>query len=310
MENREIKSMFRPIFHNGGLKLVSLLGAVVLWLAVLGSRSVEVSKDLPLEILLPEGLVNANEVPERATFRILGPKAFVRSVLERKDPPLQVHLEYAKSGLLTYRLYPEMLKLPLGVRVVSVHPNSVLLNLESVRTKSVPIRLELRGSVPEGYSLVRAQLSSPQIQIRGPKSRLSSISEVSTVPIDISELKESLRRETLLEPMVAGVTALGQMPFLELDIRPTSANFKLSTVPVEVQSFLKAVVHERAVTLFVRASAEALRDLKPNDVKVVVDMRGKSAGTHWMDVKVELPPTVAFVKALPERVRVDLLESD
>src|SRR5471032_1363254 len=86
---------------NLGTKVISVIIAVVLWVIVLGSRNVEVTKEVPLEVITPPELVAANEVPERIAFRLSGPKAFLRTILDRHDEPIRVPLNGAKPGLVT-----------------------------------------------------------------------------------------------------------------------------------------------------------------------------------------------------------------
>ena len=67
-------------------KLVSLFIGVLLWIVVLGSQSFEVTKEVPLEVIPPRDLAVAVELPDRIGFRLAGPKAFVRAVLDRREP--------------------------------------------------------------------------------------------------------------------------------------------------------------------------------------------------------------------------------
>src|SRR4051812_36162768 len=81
---------------NIGTKLVSVVIAIVLWAVVLGSRSVEVSKEVPLEIMTPEDLVVANDLPDKIVFRLYGPKAFLRNILDRHEDPIRINLSGTK----------------------------------------------------------------------------------------------------------------------------------------------------------------------------------------------------------------------
>src|SRR3954468_16624660 len=113
-----------------GTKLISVAIAVVLWMIVLGSRNVEATKEIPLEIITPSDIVPANEIPDRIAFRLSGPKAFLRTVLDRKEEPIRVNLSGAKPGLVTYRFFSDNIRVPIGVKVVSINPTAILIKLE------------------------------------------------------------------------------------------------------------------------------------------------------------------------------------
>src|SRR3954471_21675607 len=85
---------------NFGTKMVSIVIAVVLWGIVLGSRNVEVTKEIPLEVITQGDIVPANEIPDRIAFRLSGPKAFLRNILDRREDPIRVNLSGAKPTLV------------------------------------------------------------------------------------------------------------------------------------------------------------------------------------------------------------------
>src|ERR1700739_2979650 len=86
---------------NPGTKAISVMIAIVLWGIVLGSRNVEVTKEIPLEVITPADVVPANEIPDRIAFRLSGPSAFLRAIMDRRDEPFRVNLSGAKPGLVT-----------------------------------------------------------------------------------------------------------------------------------------------------------------------------------------------------------------
>src|SRR6185437_7418841 len=117
------------VTSNFGTKLISVGIAIVLWFVVLGSRNVEATKEIPLEVITPADLVVANDVPAKIAFRLSGPKAFLRAVLDRRDEPVRVNLAGAKPGLVTYRFFSDNIRVPIGVKVLSISPTAILIKL-------------------------------------------------------------------------------------------------------------------------------------------------------------------------------------
>ncbi|HRK02024.1 MAG TPA: hypothetical protein PLH57_05115, partial [Oligoflexia bacterium] len=137
--------MIERLMANASLKALSILIAAVLWFVVLGSRNVEIAKEVPIEVVAPADLIVANEVPDKVSFRLAGPKAFLRNVLNRKEDPIRVNLTAAKPGLITYRFFTDNIQVPLGVKVLSINPTAIVVKLEVNRKKEIPVRLVMKG---------------------------------------------------------------------------------------------------------------------------------------------------------------------
>jgi len=291
---------------NVGAKLFSLFLAIVLWGIVLGSRSVEVTKEIPLEIMTSQELTPANEIPDRISFKLSGPKAFLRAILDRREDPIRVNLTTAKSGLVTYRFFSDNIHLPIGVKVLSIHPSSILIKLEQTKRREVPVQLELRGEVPEGYQLIRSELRPEKVKVIGAESRVDAVTQVATLPLDLSQIKTSQEREVDLDLERQQVKLDGLPPKAFLQVEPIPANFRIRNVEVRVLSSHSARLEEKTMSLHVRAEPKVLQNLDRSKVYGVVDLRGRAKGKYSERVKVVLPEGVVAVKTLPEVVTVIL----
>lgn len=293
---------------NLGTKIISIIIAGVLWVVVLGSRNVEVTKEIPLEVITPADIVPANEIPEKIAFRLAGPKAFLRAILDRREDPIRVNLAGAKPGLVTYRFFSDNIRVPIGVKVLSINPTAILIKLEYLKKKDVPVRVELRGIPPEGFRLGKTEVRPEVVRIKGAESRVDSITEISTQPIDVSNLKTTLDREVPLDLARYNIQIDGALPRVLLEIEPTSANFRIKNVDVRVLTTANTrfTLEQKTVTVLIRAAPKDLKSLDRSRVFAVVDLRGKPAGEYEEAVKVTLPESVGLVRTLPEKVRVRL----
>ena len=64
-----------------------------------------------------------------------------------------------------------------GVRVVSVSPQSIVVNLEDFVTREVPVTARLVGVVPPGYEVTSAQPASATVAVAGPESLVALVQE-------------------------------------------------------------------------------------------------------------------------------------
>ncbi len=293
---------------NTGAKVVSVIVAVVLWVVVLGSRAVEVTKEIPITITTPNDLVVSNDVPEKVIFRLSGPKAFLRAILDRPEDPIRVNLSGAKAGLVTYRFFADNIRLPIGVRVLQVNPSSMIVKLEPQKTKEVPVRLETRGSLPEGYVLKKAEITPKTIRIRGPESRVDGITEAPTSAIDLAQIRTNLEAEAQFDVARLGVRLEGSAPKISIQVAAVQANFKIRVKgpDIRVDSPHKARVDEAAVVVYVRMDPDDIQKLDPTQVAINIDLKGKTKGRYTSKVNVSLPPNIGMVRVVPDTVRVTL----
>lgn len=299
-------SLSRLFLNNIGVKIISIAVAVILWIVVLGSRIVEVTKDIPVEIITPADIIPANEVVERVAFRLSGPKAFLRAILDRKEDPIRINLEGSKPNLITYRFFSDSIRLPIGVKVLSINPAAVLIKLEYLRRREIPVRPFLRGSPPEGFKIIKTEIKPSTIKIKGAESRVDSLTEILSTPIDVSYLKQSIERDVGLELTKLGVQLEGPLPRVSIQIEPLSANFRIKNVDVRVLSNHKVRVEEKSVTVLVRADARDIKYIDRAKVFGAVDLRGKPKGRYEEPVKITLPEELGLVRVIPEKIHITL----
>jgi len=287
-------------------KIVSIMIALVLWGVVLGSRSVEVMKEVPVEIVTSPDIVVSNEVPDRVSFRLSGPKAFLRTILDRREDPIRINLTGVKPSVLTYRFFSDGIRVPIGVKVLSVNPAAVQIKLEYLKKKDVPVLAELRGALPAGLRLGSVQLKPDVVRIKGPESRVDAVTEVATKPIDLSELKQSIEKEVALDLVRLGVQLDGPLPRASIQLDQISPNFRIKNVDIRVLSPYKVRIEEKSVTVLVRAALHDVEALDRSQVFASVDLRERKKGRYVESVRVKLPPHVGLVRVIPDHVTVTL----
>lgn len=305
-KNILLEQLWRLLTLNLGTKLVSIAMAIVLWGIVLGSRNVEITKEVPLEVITSSDVAPASELPERISFRLSGPKAFLRGVLDRGEEPIRVNLVGTKPALVTYRFFTDNIRVPIGVKVLSIQPPSITVKLENLKTKQIPVHLQILGTPPEGYRLEKVDVKPNTIQISGPESRLAGLSEIQSRPIDISHLKETLEEEFPLDLSGRNLKVEGELPHVVIQVEPKTARYRIKNVEIRILSEFKSTVEEVSLTVMVKATKAAMESLDPRLIYGVVDLKNKSTGRYKVPVRLNLPTGISLVKVIPEQVHVTL----
>jgi YbbR domain-containing protein len=292
--------------HNFAWKVFSFVVAFGIWFVVLSSNSIEVTKEVNLELDLPSGLTVANEVPDKVTFRLTGSKFFLRTNANGLDT-IHVDLTQAKAGPAFYRIEKDALHLPIGVHVLSISPTTINPVLEHVDRRTVPVEIVEKSQVPNGYRLVKLQANPKNVRIRGPRNIVERISVIRSEPVDLSDIPTSLKWELPLHTGYPNVYFDEDTePRILVEVEPTGSNFRVAGVPIHVKATRSASVRPEKAALYVNCPPSLIRSLTPERVRVSVDVPETRPGTYVREVHVDLPEGVKLVRVVPDRVQVQL----
>jgi YbbR domain-containing protein len=134
------------VFNNIGLKLLSLLIAVVLWLAVVHEPRAEVVLTVPIEFQnAPQELDFTSEHVPQAAIRVQGPERIVRD-LDQADVHATIDLAHAAPGEHTYDLTSKQIHVPHGVDVLQLMPAQLRITFDRRITREIPVLICFRSS--------------------------------------------------------------------------------------------------------------------------------------------------------------------
>jgi YbbR domain-containing protein len=176
------------VWHNLGLKIVSVALATALWLAVARDPVAEIALQVPIEFRnVPENLeINAEYIP-LAQLRLRGPERLVRR-LQASDVHPEIDLAGAKPGERTFDLTAQQIHKPYELDVVQVVPGQFHLTFDTRMIRSVPIRPRVTGNFAAGYSINRISAEPLMTTIIGPRARVGAVENAITDPVDASGL--------------------------------------------------------------------------------------------------------------------------
>jgi YbbR domain-containing protein len=173
----------RVVVHNGGLKILSLVIAVLLWMAISREPRAEVTLTVPIEFHnSPENLEINSENIQQVQVRASGPVGAVHSV-STADVHAFVNLEAASPGEHTYDLH---VRVPRDVEVVQVIPSQFRISFDNRATRRVDVRPRVVGATAPGFRMQQVNVDPNSVMITGPEKRVNSIDAVITDPVDAS----------------------------------------------------------------------------------------------------------------------------
>jgi YbbR domain-containing protein len=199
------ESIRARLFHNFGLKLLSLALAVGLWLAVARDPSAVVALDVPVEFdNIPENLQISSESIPRVEIRLRGPEHTIRR-LQPSDVYATLEVEKQKAGDHIFDITSAQIHQPSGLEVIQVVPSQIRVSFDTRWSRNVEVRPRVIGNFVDGYRIGRIVTNPPTVTISGPMKHVQATDSAITDPIDVSGVMDRItarRHAYVPDPLV------------------------------------------------------------------------------------------------------------
>ena len=178
------RSLFQRIFvHNFGLKFVSVLLAIGLWLAVARDPVAEVEMKVPIEFHnLADNLEIDSASFTEAQIRIRGPERLIHR-LQLPDVRADIDLTNVSPGERTFDLTGRHVHVPQDLEVVQIIPGQFHLSFDNRATRVVEVRPRVIGNLVQVGQVIA---DPPTVTITGPRRRVDAVDAATTDPVDAS----------------------------------------------------------------------------------------------------------------------------
>src|SRR5262249_29245594 len=134
------------------------------------------------------------------TVTLRGPRTILDNVDERKTR-VQLGLRHLEPGENRIDLSGNMLvpDLPRSLKVVRFDPPSFVLRADRRLMRRVPVKTNLAGSPPRGYTVAESHGVPEVVEVTGPAKVVEGLKDVMTEPVDLTGVQASFERSALLD---------------------------------------------------------------------------------------------------------------
>lgn len=273
------------------------------------------SRDLPVKLTVDgkpaPGFAPDPPVVTPPQVRLLGPEPAVSQVAAAV-----AHVSIAGARAPVEQVVPVTLHDERGDNFTQLTPSprsvTVTIGIHQLEDfREVAIKVNWKGQPAAGYRISKITLDPPTVLVTGRPEVIASLGVIETEPVDISEASGTVFKRVSLK-LPEGISLVDQTSFLtiEVEIQPIESSVRV-TKRLEVQGvgnrlYLLAVSPE-TVDVLLSGPLTVLDNLKPEDVRVVLNLVGYGEGTFQVPPQVEiLPQDVMMENVLPSLVQVTL----
>ncbi|MFO7760428.1 MAG: CdaR family protein [Thermodesulfobacteriota bacterium] len=179
--------------------MISFLFALVLWYFVVGVDKVDRTIGMPVEIInLPENLIITNQFKKEIEIRVKGPLGLIRK-MEKDNIRRTIDLSDASPGSRIIKNTNENLPIPDGIRLLNISPRNIILRIDKLIDKKIPLNVKTSGQVATGYEVTRVSVSPRTIHVTGPQAIMENLDSFATKPVNLDQRSSSFQVSTLLD---------------------------------------------------------------------------------------------------------------
>jgi YbbR domain-containing protein len=257
---------------------------------------------IPLHLKAGVTCLCAAEPPQPIIIHVKGPAAAIA-----KLPSLKLTYDLNLKGVdIGYHVIPvskDCVKLPEGISIVAMDPPQIHIRLDEEIEKELPVKIVCKGNPAPGYTITGTVTTPDRILLKGPKQILKNIQYISTVPIDVTAVSASFKKEAPLAILEnVNVVALSSPIIAQIDVEEQIITRTVKDIAVQGRDtshdFKISPLH---ITIRLKGPANTLSKLSfKDDLNVYIDLAGLQPGVFVRRATIELPAEITLVDVAPK----------
>ena len=192
----------RILINNFGIKMAALAIAVLVWILITGKQRTYEEKtfEVTVEYFNVSKNIDVRTVrPDQVRIKVQGTTREILMVAP-EDFRLRVDLAGILHSKRLNLFTEDHLEFPEGLKVMSIHPKMIEVEVEEFMRKEVPVRIRYRGRMSPGVVLIKRSVNPEKVVIFGYRSQLQNVSVVNAEE-DV-KLDEILKTRTIRIPLL------------------------------------------------------------------------------------------------------------
>lgn len=286
------------LFENLGLKFLSMVLAITVFLLVNTDKDREVSATVRVSYTMPDDRVLVSERLDAVHIQIRGPWRKLRRFDEHQLDRLNLDLRHTETGEIA--LTPDMVQLPSGLSIMSMSPRVLRVQFDKRVEKVIEVA-PVVSPPPHGYIVTSIKSSPATVTLRGAETALNGLLTVPTREVGLDGHIDSFTEVAEVVPPKGIELESSQRVQVQIHIDQKLIVRDLPGQLVAVQGDGKWAVTPAQVDVTVTGAQLAVESavLTP-----VVKLAPGDSKSREAVVTIEgLPPGVG-VKVSPERVTI------
>lgn len=307
----KIKDLIAWFLDQWPVKILSLSIAVLLYFFTNLVNMESESLTLPVQYILPNAMVQAQEYPQTVKLHIRGSSKSLEQV-RAEDLQVVVDFSYAHeegSYQSPVRIRPTGIKGGIDTFDIEIEPQIIQTRLERVEYKEVPVKVVFDGEPRNGHEILNYSVVPSRVKISGPRSFMKNLDVVETDAVELDSRTSSFtQRIHLRRPSQLVNVSNIETVEIRVDIREMNLPMvfsALDVIPENLPAGLLAELAVQRVRVQVEATSSVLQELADDRIKARLDLAALGGpGDYELPVEVILPEGVVLTELEPKTIKV------
>lgn len=196
---KEDIEMKTKLLSNWGLKLISVLCAMILWLIVVNVDdpiTTKKFKNIPVKILSENLISEAGQIYEildesdKVTVTVKAKRSIVESLRVSDFKATADFAERVSENTIPIEV--DVTKRSGDIEDIYLDNNTVKIQVEKKIRRKIPVEISISGKTAEGFTVGSTKVSPEEISIEGPESVINQVKKV-VLPVDVNGASQDIR---------------------------------------------------------------------------------------------------------------------
>jgi len=192
------------LLRNLGALVLAFIMAVIVWASAVTANDPNQEKVfiVPIEKIGQNPNVEiVGDIPKTVSIKLYAPQSILNQI-DRSSGSISAWIDLSglEAGSFTVPVHTEIKKDLRPVRTLEVNPESILLTMEPVITKTLTIEQRIIGEPALGYQAEQPNWSQSEVTVVGRESRVKKVVKV-TATLDINNAAETIEKTIALRPV-------------------------------------------------------------------------------------------------------------
>lgn len=298
-------------------KLMALILASIIYAAVLDRLSTNhVVPGVRIPVNPPPGFVLMEEGNPVVKVTVSGSQSLLKRLKPEDFTVTDVEIDpeqYREGRPYVLPVTPENIHSPIGVKVISVSPESFRVDIDKEVSRELPVEavFDSKMPLPPGYAVTKVTVSPQNVRVTGPSMILKELGIMKTEPISLDRMTQSFDVNTYVVMTRPDIKITPGKVLVQTEIKREISTRTFSQIPVRIMRGAENVSAEveflspAYVNVTVSAPSEILERLTSPEIKVHIDLSGVGAkGTFELKLNCWVANNVEVKSMTPRTVKV------
>lgn len=298
------QSAWKAINHNGWLKFLSVVFAMVLFFLVRAEQVKEYTKVAKIRIVTSSQVIVVGPSERAIDVTVRLPRAIFFRQPTDQELIGEIDASRLRPGKIRVRLGRENFPTLDKKFALTIHDPWIEFELDNLIKKSVAVRAILQGLPKEGLGIDRVIVEPREVEVSGAKREVSKFETLSTSPINIENID---RNFTTLTKLVVDDSSSMRVSHEKVNVQVFIGAQKVSrmfrSIPVQFPRTQRVELKPAFVDVELQGAEDVMETLTNAEVLATIDTADLNNNWQERKVSISIPANTTLVRTLPDTVQ-------